>query len=204
MMKRSLGWTAALALALLTTAGAPSVRRSAGGAVPAGRPLAALMPFENLSGREEQSQIFTKVFFAQLVASDAFEMIDPTRVEQAMDSLGIRAAATMTPAQVKGVGDTLHVTHLLLGSVLESGTVLSDNMPIPSVGATLRLVEVASGRVVWAGVHFRSGEDRETFFGWGRVKSVERLVSELASEMLGDFHEAGVRNTRAAEKARVR
>ena len=193
-----------LVLALVVTSGAPAVRRSAGGSVPQDRPAAALMPFENLSGREEQSQIFTKVFFAQLVASDAFEMVDPTRVEQAMDSLGIRSPATMTPQQVKVMADTLHVAYLLLGSVLESGTFQSDDHAVPSVGATLRLVEGATNRVRWAGVHFRSGEDRETVFGWGRVKSVERLISELASEMLGDFRDAGARRARTAEKARTR
>jgi TolB-like protein len=197
-------WIAALALAVLTTAGAPSVRRSAGGAVPPGRPPAALMPFDNLSGREEQAQLFTKVFFAQLVASGALEMVDPTRVEQAMDSLGIRAAGSMTPWQVKIMADTLHVPYLLLGSVLESGSYQNDTNTIPSVGATLRLVDASSGRVLWAGVHFRSGEDRETVFGWGRVRTVERLVSDLASEMLRDFRDAGARFARSSEKARGR
>ena len=193
-----------LATALLVTAGTPSVRRSVGGAVPSGRPPAALMPFDNLSGREEQAQLFSKVFFAQLVASGALEMVDPIRVEQAMDSLGIRAAGSMTPWQVKLVADTLHVPYLLLGSVLESDSYQSDTNTIPSVGATLRLVEAASGRVLWAGVHFRSGEDRETLFGWGRVRSAERLVNELASEMLRDFRDAGARDARTSEKARKR
>ncbi|HEY3215290.1 MAG TPA: hypothetical protein VGK93_02230 [Candidatus Eisenbacteria bacterium] len=184
---------AALLLALLCTAGAPAARRSVGGTVPSDHPRAALLPFENLAGREEQSQLFTKIFFADLVAGGAFEMVDPTRVEAAMDSLGIRASGAMTPTEVRAVADTLHVRYLLLGSVLESGTVQSESGPLPSVGATLRLVEAESGRVPWAGVHFRSGEDRETVFGWGRVRSLERLISELASEMLGDFRDAGTR-----------
>jgi TolB-like protein len=195
-----LGWTLALLLALLATGGAPAVRRSVGGTIPSDHPRAALMPFENLSGREEQSQTFTKIFFARLVASNAFEMVDPTRVEQAMDSLGIRSTASMTPGQVKTMADTLGVPYLLLGSVLESDTFQNDNNAIPSVGATLRLVEASSGRVLWAGVHFRSGEDRETVFGWGRVKSIERLISELASEMLRDFRDAGARHARASEQ----
>ena len=196
-----LGWSALLLLALLATSGAPAVRKSVGGTIPGDHPRAALMPFENLSGREEQAQTFTKVFFAQLVASDAFEMVDPTRVEQAMDSLGIRASASMSPAQVKTMADTLHAPYLLFGSVLESATFQNENQSVPSVGATLRLVDAATGSVRWAGVHFRAGDDRETLFGWGRVRSVERLVSELASEMLVDFREAGARH-RAAQSRR--
>jgi TolB-like protein len=203
-LARRLWWAGALALAVSTTGGAPAVRHLVGGTVPSGHPRVALMPFENLSGREEQAQLFTKIFFAQLVASDAFEMVDPTRVEAAMDSLGIRDSGSMTPAQVTAMADTLSVPYLLLGSVLESGAIQNENNSIPSVGATLRLVEAASGRVLWAGVHFRSGEDKETVFGWGRVKSTERLISELASDMLRAFRDAGVRHARTPGKEGTR
>ena len=192
-------WLAAsLLLAALCTAGTPAVRRSAGGTIPAGRPRAALMPFENLAGREEESQLYTKIFFAQLVASGALEMVEPAQVEAAMDSLGIRASGSMTMAEVRAMADTLHAPYLMLGSVLESGTVQGANGPVPSAGATLRLVQAATGRVHWAGVHFRSGEDRETVFGWGRVRSPERLVLELASDLLGDFRDAGTRESARA------
>jgi TolB-like protein len=172
--------------------------------VPPDHPRAALVPFENLAGREEQSQIFTKVFFAQLVASGAFEMIDPAQVEAAMDSLGIRAAGSMTPADVRALADTLHAPYLLLGSVLESGSIQGGSGPVPAVGATLRLTEAASGRVAWAGVHFRSGEDRETVFGWGRVMSAERLITELASDMLRDFRDTGARYASSLRTGRAR
>lgn len=192
-------WLAAsLLLAALCTAGTPAVRRSAGGTIPPGRPRAALMPFENLAGREEQSHLFTKIFFAQLVASGALEMVEPAQVEAAMDSLGIRASGSMTIGEVRAMADTLHAPYLILGSVLESGTVQGANGPVPSVGATLRLVRAATGRVHWAGVHFRSGEDRETVFGWGRIRSPERLVLELASDMLRDFRDAGARDSAPA------
>jgi len=197
-----LGRAGLLALAVLCTAGTPAVRHSVGGTVPAGHPRAALLPFENLAGREEQSGVFTRVFFAQLVASGAFEMADPAMVESAMDTLGIRSAGALTPADQRALADTLHAPYLLLGSVLESGTTQSGGVAVPSVGATLRLVEAASGRVLWAGVHFRSGEDRETVFGWGRVTSPERLVSELAADMLKDFRDAGAREARAPSAGR--
>lgn len=188
-----------LSLAILCTAGAPSARHSAGGTVPSDHPRVALLPFENLAGREEQSEIFTKVFFAQLVASGALEMVDPAQVEAAMDSLGIRSVTAMTPLGLRALADTLHAPYLLLGSVLESGSIQSGTGPVPAVGAAMRLVEVASGRVLWAGAHFRSGEDRETVFGWGRVMSTERLISELASDMLRGFRDAGAHAARRSK-----
>jgi hypothetical protein len=135
--------------------------------------------------------VFTRIFFAQLVASGAFEMVDPARVEEAMDSLEIRSAGSLTPAQARALADTMGAPYLLLGSVLESGRVQTGTADLPSVGATLRLVQASTGRVLWAGVHFRTGEDRETVFGWGQERNADRLVSYLASDMLRDFREAG-------------
>ena len=178
-------------------AGANSTRQS-GGTLPAGHPRAALLPFENLAGREEQGALFTRIFFAHLMASGAFEMVDPASVEQGMDALLVRSTGSLTPEQIRALGDTLHAPYLLIGSVLESGKLQSGGVELPSVGATLRLVEATSGRVVWAGVHFRTGEDHESLFGWGRVRSAEKLISMLADGILGEFRAAGERERRAA------
>jgi TolB-like protein len=178
---------AVLAVTLVTAGATAGTRRSAGGTIPAGHPGAALMPFENLSGREDQSEIFTRVFFAQLVATGAFDVVDPVRIDAAMDSLRIRATGSMTIDQLRAMADTLHVPYILLGSVLESATIHDPDGDIPSVGASLRLVEARTGKVVWAGVQFVSGGDHETVFGWGRVRSLETLVMRLSQEMLRDF-----------------
>jgi TolB-like protein len=187
-------------LAVLCAGSTPALRRSAGGAVPTDRPRAALVPFENLAGREEQGALFSKVFFAQLVASGALEMAEPGQVDDALDSLGIRPGGSLTPAQIRALGEALRAPYVLMGSVLESGRLRSGEVDVPAVGGTLRLVEAASDRVLWAGVHFRSGEDHETLFGWGRVLSAERLVSLLAQDMLGDFREAGARRASPTRK----
>jgi len=130
------------------------------------------------------------------MASGALDMVDPGRVDGGMDAVGIRGGGSLAPEQMKALGDTLRAPLLLLGSVLESGQIQGADGSVPAVGATLRLVEAATGRVLWAGVHFRNGEDRETVFGWGREQSPDRLVFQLAQEMLGDFREAGARVAR--------
>ena len=196
-----LGLAAALAFVLVTTAGAPAMRRSAGSTIPRDHPRVALLPFENLSGREDQSQVFTRIFFAQLVGTGAVEVVDPVQIDAAMDSLRIRATGSMTIGQLRAMADTLHVPYVMLGNVLESDMVRDPDGEIPSVGASLRLVEAATGRVAWAGVLFRSGSDRETVFGWGRVRSTEKLVMTLAQDMLKDFREVGhSRSASATEK----
>jgi hypothetical protein len=92
---------------------------------------------------------------------------------------------------MSAVGESLKVSYVMLGSVLESGRVRTADGETPAVGASLRLVETATGRVAWANVRVLTGDDRETVFGWGRERSAERLLTNLADEMLRDFRRAG-------------
>lgn len=153
----------------------------------------AMIPFEDLSGRENVAEAFTRVFMAELVRTGTFPVIEQGVVEDALDRLSIRSARGMTSQEMHRLGDSLHVTHLLFGNVIEAGELKSDEGGVPSVAATLRLVEIASGHVVWACHHSRTGEDRETVFQWGREHSQDKLIASLAVEMLDDLRKAGTR-----------
>lgn len=165
--------------------------RSHGGAVPTDHPRIALLPFENLSGREEQGRLFTQTFLAVLVESDAAEVVDLGHVEATLDALRIRATASPSREQLAALGESLRVRYVLLGSVLEAGTVRTYDGDVPSAGASLRLVDATTARVVWARAHVVAGDDKETVFGWGRERSAERLLTKLADDMLRPFRDAG-------------
>ena len=150
-------------------------------------PIVAVMPFEDLSGRVDVGEAFTRVFLAELVRSGSAEVVDPGTVSETVERLQIRTTVAMTRAEMRSLADSLPCTHLLFGSVLDAGTVRVADGDLPSVAATLRLVEASTGRVVWACDHSRTGEDNETLFGWGREHSRDRLLGQLAAEMMAEF-----------------
>ncbi|HSQ60295.1 MAG TPA: hypothetical protein VLT84_07665 [Acidobacteriota bacterium] len=192
---------AALSIAAIASGCAGSGRpREQSGAVPSDHPRLALLPFDNLSGREEQERLFTQTFLAMLVGTDACEVVDLGRVESLLETLRIRATGSLTPEQMSAVGESLRVSYVMLGSVLESGRVRTSDGETPAVGASLRLVETATGRVTWANVRVLTGDDHETVFGWGRERSAERLLTKLADEMLRDFRRAGDERRERANK----
>ena len=154
-------------------------------------PRVALLPFENLSGREEQGRFFTQAFLAALVSTDAVEVVDLGQVEATIEVLRIRATGAPTRDQLAALGESLQVRYVLLGSVLEAGTIRTYDGDIPSAGASLRMVDVTNARIVWARAHVVTGDDRETVFGWGRERSAERLLTKLADDMLRPFRAAG-------------
>ncbi len=153
----------------------------------AGRPRLALLPLENLSGRPEAGDLLTRMLFVELVRSGGCELVESGNVDTALDALHVRATGSLSSEQLRGLGDKLGVRFVLTGSVLESGTVRTPEGEVPSVGVALKLLEVRSARVAWAGMRFRSGEDKETVFGWGRQRDAERLAAELVAEVLADF-----------------
>jgi len=72
---------------------------------------------------------------------------------------------------------------------------------VPSVGATLRLLEVATGGVRWANLSVRTGDDRERVLGIGREHSRERLAAAMAADLLSSFQLPASRDTVAAVPA---
>jgi TolB-like protein len=162
--------------------GAALLAASAAGAE--GPARVAVFPFENLSGKADAGELLTRVFFSELASRGSCQVIEPGVVDAALDSLGIRNPSSLTSAQLRAAGDTLRADRIVLGSVLESGTVRGDEGDLPSVGLSIRLVDPASGTVLWTGMKFRSGDDHETLFGWGRERSPERLASKLARDLV--------------------
>jgi TolB-like protein len=152
-----------------------------------GRARVAVLPLEDLSGEATAAVGFTRMLYAELVRGGTCDVPETGVVEDAMDSLGIRNGGSLRRDQVKALGERLHVEYLLTGTLLESGMVRTGDGEVPSVGAALKLIEVATTRAVWAQVKFRTGEDRETVFGWGREKNPQILAGSLAHEMIADF-----------------
>jgi hypothetical protein len=124
------------------------------------------------------------VFFTELGGRGDYEPVETGIVAAVLESLGVRTAGALSAEQLQTIGERLGVKRLLVGSVLESGTVRTPEGDLPSVGVTLKLLDAATGRVVWTKMGFKSGADGETVFGWGREKSARRLAAQLANELL--------------------
>jgi len=193
---------AAVCLAILVAAGceATKPRESVKPFDPPDGALIAVLPFEDLSGREGVGSEFTRTFTAELVRTGAFTVIEQGVVDDAIERLQIRTTRAMTDSETRLLADSLKAAYLLFGNVLESGTVRTPDGDLPTVAATLRIVDTATGRIVWACHHTRTGDDRETVFGWGRNSSRLRLLDQLATEMLLEFRHLSEERLEAAQK----
>jgi TolB-like protein len=150
-------------------------------------PRVALLPLENLSGRADAGDLVTRMLFVGLVRTQRCQVVEAGTVDRAMEDLRIWPVGTVTRRELAGLRDSLGVDYVLVGTLLEDGPLRTAEGDVPSVGVALKLLDAGSGRVVWAQMRIRTGEDRETVFGWGRELSRERIAAELATDLFRDF-----------------
>lgn len=146
--------------------------------------IVAVLPFDNLSDRTDAGEVATRIFAARLSAMGSCRIIEPGEVESALEEARVRTSSVLTYAQIRALGERLKTRHLLVGTVLENTKVRTADTEVPAVGISLRLISTTTGEVEWTAMTFRSGDDRETVFGWGRTYSAQKLTADLAEEML--------------------
>jgi TolB-like protein len=185
----------AAALLALSLAGCASTQPIMAVPAPvlAGRPLVLMLPLANLSGRAEQGDAVSRVFQTALTATGAFEVVEYGEAEALALALRLRDTASPTTAQVQSLRDSTGARYVMAGTVLESGPMRVPEGDVPSVGVALRLIDTTTGRAVWADSRFRTGQDDETVFGWGRENDLNRLTSRLATEMFEPFRTGAAR-----------
>lgn len=147
----------------------------------------ALLPLENLSARPESGDMVTRVTYGALAQGGRCEMVEPGDVEAGMRDLRIRTSGMLTTDQAVKLAARLKARWLVTGTILECGTVRTPDGDVPSVGLSLRMLSGEDGRVTWNAMRVRTGDDRETVFGWGRELSLERLTQRALEEMLRRF-----------------
>lgn len=150
-------------------------------------PRVALLPLENLSTRPDASEHLTRVVAGALGETGTCQTVAPGDVEAVFTELRIRDVNGVTRESMPQLGTKLDAEWLLAGTILEYGPIRSPEGDVPSVGLSLRLFEARTGRTAWSAMRVRTGEDRETLFGFGRVRSLDQLSERLVRELFTGF-----------------
>ena len=100
-------------------------------------------------------------------------------------------------------GSELGADALLIGSVLAFGYRDADVGAVPEFSVTLRLIETPGGKCLWSGTQARSGNDRESVFGIGRIDNLERLATAAVRDLVATFPKTaeGPRSPNTSQKA---
>ena len=150
-------------------------------------PRVALLPLENLSARPDATEHVSRVALGALAETGTCQAVSPSDVEQAFTEFRIRDMNGVTREIVPKLAARLDARWLLAGTILEYGSLRTPDGDVPTVGISLRLIDGLDGHTAWSAMRVRTGEDRETLFGLGRVRSIDQLTERLARELLVGF-----------------
>jgi polysaccharide biosynthesis protein PelC len=150
----------------------------------------AVLPFENQTSSLRAGQAATDLLVSEILATGTMAVMDPSEVADLLrrESLDPADAGRLPSAQ--RIGRLLQVSHVLQGSVTEYRYKpgLSET---PAVGVTARLVDVASGEVVWTASHARLGSSWLREDGLARV--AQRVAHDMAAHLTGALGDARAR-----------
>lgn len=145
----------------------------AGAAASEGATRIAILPFQNVSGHV-QAPAFIMPLLAAVLEERGYDVVGGDPLESFLAERRIRATSLLNREQLAAVGREFGASLVLVGSI----DLFVDSPGNPQWGLSGRILETASGRIVWADAAGFSGDDFTGFLGLGTITSPEVLAVE--------------------------
>jgi len=148
----------------------------------------ALLPFENLSGREKAAEKLTDYFLTSLARRKQFETVEFGRLYDVLRQQRIRSASLLTDEQIDSLSASLGVDYLLVGSALEYNEYDNNFLGrVPQVSFNCRLIDCSDKKTIWVASSNGRGDKGELIFGIGVVRSADNLARKMVEEAVSDL-----------------
>jgi len=134
----------------------------------------AIIPFENLSSDQGAAHRATRLFMSELLATEAFDVVEPGEVTRSMNNNSVLYPADITRDQIITMGKELGVQAFIIGTLNESTSIRSGGTATSVVTLVVRMVETDSGQTVWSSTHTEGGRGFwSSLFGTGGKSTSE-------------------------------
>lgn len=139
----------------------------------------AVLPFDNLSD-EHLPLNFTQIFHNYL-KQERFEVIPQDVVEQFFIRRRIRRISLINGTIAQELRRTLEADVFIIGSI--NALAGGGN---PQIDMSVQMVDTIDSSTIWMNSVSFSGDDFGTFFGIGKIRSLERLVEIAIKDLVRD------------------
>ncbi len=145
----------------------------------------AVIPFDNLSKDQGSGARATRIFIAELLSSETFDVIEPGEVNYVLEKQSLVRTDALTKEQIIKICKNLGVQGLFLGAVTESSQIRSGNSNSITMTIVARMVESETGETVWSATHTAGGKGfLSSLFGVGN-KSTSEVMRDCIKKILG-------------------
>lgn len=150
--------------------------------------MVAVLPFENLSGRENASEIVTSHFQTLLSTVDAVRVAEYGDVYDGLRRLRIRSSTRISRQEIDSLSASLGLDFLITGAVVEYNE-REDRFlgTVPVVSYNCRLLDCRTGETVWVATSSGRGDKGEIVFGLGAIRSADNLARAMVTETIQEI-----------------
>jgi polysaccharide biosynthesis protein PelC len=142
---------------------------------------AAVLPLVNLTTTPNAGRMVGDLLSTELYSSTKFQIMESTEMLKRVKGDSDDLEFVMEDAVAQKVGVSLGVDTIIYGSVSEYQYKRGVNQS-PTVGINLRMIDVSSGKVLWASSVSKSGG---CFFGC--TESLNSVAQEALAEMVASM-----------------
>lgn len=136
----------------------------------------AVLPFENQTPAPRAGAVATELLVNELAGTGAVAVLDPSQTADLLRRENLDATDPTRLPSAQRLGRLLRVSHVLQGSVTEF-RYKPGLAETPVVGLTARVIEVASGEIVWTASYARTGTT------WFREDGLAVVAQGIARDM---------------------
>jgi hypothetical protein len=144
-----------------------------------------VLPFENASERKGAARIVTDVFTSVLARRGRFEVVESGTVSEALVAIGAAPYGNLDFETLAALRRTVEFDAVIFGTVYSySEGIKPGATTSPQLTFDARMLDAASGRVLWVAERSRAGDDSRIVLEFGKIRAMVPLVTEVARAML--------------------
>ena len=143
-------------------------------------PRIAVLPFENLSGKEKVGMKITEYFQTLMLMNKHYEIVELGNMYETLRKLRIRSSSLINENQIDSLAKRLKIDFIFTGSVMEYEEYKNQYLgKVPEVSFNCHLIDCRTKNTVWASALNSRGDKGEIIFGLGAVRSADELAKKM-------------------------
>jgi TolB-like protein len=142
----------------------------------------AVIPFENFSEDNKDAPLVMPCVMKEL-SRKGVKVADEKDLMPILLKNRVRSFAYISSGLAREIGETLNVRAVLIGTILY----MKNDPDNPRIGLAARLVDTASGRLLWADYVSLSGKETKSILGIWELKKMEKLIPRSVKTLFSSF-----------------
>lgn len=146
-----------------------------------------IIPFESLSGDRLAGAKVSDLFFTELLKLNFAEVMDPGQFQAVIAT--VRGKKPVNDAwsaeELSRLGEEAGVQGIFMGTVRDYEMSRTGRDAFPLLSLEVRLLDSATGTVVWSASHTRRGGPTFPLTGWREIHTLGELTAKVCKELLG-------------------